>query len=225
MTVIAANLANNPITFSSSTVAVGSSPRGRRYLRQQFDFRGLHQRFRRLGIQRSNLTAPLHVIQDSSAAGPDSIAINPVTNQVYVANLASANATVITLGSPNNVVSDVSLASGGSAIAVDVVTNIAYSADTVSGTIGVINGNSLPPTSTGINLTSGGSSPQEVAVNPVTHRAYVANYNTPGSITVLDGATSITTDIPTSVALTTAIAVDPATNLIFVADRPTTTSR
>ena len=220
MTVIAANLANNPITFSSSTVAVGSSPAAVGVITaSNLIFVACFSDSDVWEFSGSNLTAPLHVIQDSSAAGPDSIAINPVTNQVYVANLASANATVITLASPNNVVSDVSLASGGSAIAVDVVTNIAYSADTVSGTIGVINGNSLPPTSTGTNLTSGGSSPQEVAVNPVTHRAYVANYNNPGSITVVDGATSVTTDIPTSVALTTAIAVDPATNLIFVADQ------
>ena len=215
LTAITPNFANNPVTFaSSSPIAVGSNPSAVGVMTASnlvfvacisdsdvWEFNG------------GNLTAPLQIIQDSQAAGPDSIATNPITNQVYVANLASANATIINLGSPN-VVNDVPLTSGGSAIAVDVVTNIAYSAGTTSGTIGVINGNSL----TAANLNSGGSSPQEVAVNPVTHRAYVANYNNPGSVTVVDGATSLTADISTSVTLTTAIAVDPATNLIFVAD-------
>jgi YVTN family beta-propeller protein len=203
----------NPIT--SSTIAVGSSPSAVGVMTaSNLIFVACFSDSDVWELNGYSISATPTIIQDSSASGPDSIATNPVTNQVYVANLASANATVITLGSPN-VVKDISLNSGGSAIAVDVVTNIAYSADTVTGTIGVINGNSLTAT----NLASGGSSPQEVAVNPVTHRAYVANYNNPGSITVIDGATSVTGDVQTGVALTNSIAVDPITNLIFVADK------
>ncbi len=203
----------SPIT--STSVAVGSNPSAVGVMTaSNLIFVASFTDSEILQFSGNSINTTPTVISDSAAAGPDSIATNPVTNQVYVANLASNNATVINLGSSNPVVHDVPLTSGGSAIAVDVVTNIAYSADVTTGTIGVINGINF----TANNLTSGGASPQEVAVNPVTHRAYVANYNSPGSITVIDGATSVPADVPTSVALTNSIAVDPATNLIFVAD-------
>ena len=57
--------------------------------------------------------------------------------------------------------------------------------------------------------------PLALAVNPVTNQVYVAN-ETPGSVTVIDGATNKTTQI--SADTPNAVAVNPVTNKIYVAN-------
>jgi YVTN family beta-propeller protein len=162
-------------------------------------------------------TATTTMLTDPNGGAPNSIAVNPVTNQVYVASISSNNVSVISV--PGNAISDVNLGTTSDHIAVDVISNTAYVTTVGTGAgVSAINGNTLVSTV----VFSAAAGAQSLAVNPVTHRAYVANYVTPGSVTVIDGATNLTSDVPTSVAtdatMPNAIAVDPVTNLIFVAD-------
>jgi DNA-binding beta-propeller fold protein YncE len=72
-----------------------------------------------------------------------------------------------------------------------------------------------------------GTNPSAIAVNPVTNKIYVANCippsggiggrGTPGTVTVIDGATNTTTTVLAGIC-PTAIAVNPATNKIYVAN-------
>jgi YVTN family beta-propeller protein len=70
-----------------------------------------------------------------------------------------------------------------------------------------------------------GALPVAMAANPVTNKIYVANegsVSTGGSITVIDGATNSTTAVnfgasPSKTPGPTAIAVNPATNKLYVA--------
>ena len=69
-----------------------------------------------------------------------------------------------------------------------------------------------------------GNNPRAIAVNEVTNKIYVANCpfslpwtQTPGTVTVIDGDTDVTTDIPVGVC-PVAIAVNPVTNRIYVAN-------
>src|SRR5437899_36581 len=61
-----------------------------------------------------------------------------------------------------------------------------------------------------------GTGPWAVAVNPVTNRIYVANYDN-NSVTVIDGATNSTTTVAAG-EYPIAVAVNPATNRIYVAN-------
>src|SRR5258708_10753576 len=66
------------------------------------------------------------------------------------------------------------------------------------------------------NVTAG-TTPYSVAVNPVTNKIYVANYNS-ANVTVIDGATNSTTTVNAGTK-PTAVAVNPVTNEIYVANQ------
>jgi len=163
-------------------------------------------------IDGSNSTVSA-TLQDQSGSGPVAVAVNPETNQIYVANL-DGNTTVI--NGVNNAVVDVAT-SGGSAVAVDTVTNIAYVANVTAGKVTLIYGSSFNGITYPTSVITAGSNTQQIAVNPVTHKAYAENYNTSGTVTVIDGATNINNTISTN-AQPAVIAVNPVTNLIYVAN-------
>ena len=56
-----------------------------------------------------------------------------------------------------------------------------------------------------------------MAVNPVTNKIYVANYDS-DNVTVIDGATNDTTTGARRVVRPCAVAVNPVTNKIYVAN-------
>lgn len=147
---------------------------------------------------------------------PRAVAVNPVTNKIYVASclqrfggVVSESLTVI--DGATNATTTITGGCPGS-VAVNPVTNKIYMPGAV------IDG----ATNSITTLSAGGS---VVAVNPVTNKIYVANAGAAGaaaSVTVIDGATNSTTTItdPNTNGLTAfAIAVNPATNKIYVANR------
>jgi len=106
------------------------------------------------------------------------VAINPVTNKVYVANFGSSIVTVI-----DGLTNDTTLVSAGSgpcAVTVNPVTNKVYVANNGTANVTVIDGATDKTTSV-----PAGSGPCAVAVNPVTNRIYVAN-NGGAGVTVID---------------------------------------
>jgi len=164
---------------------------------------------------------------------PVAIAVNPVTNKIYVANQGCAgplgcgyrgNITVIdgatnsttTLHDPN--------ANGPRAIAVNLITNRIYVANLWTGNITVIDGATGSVTT--IKDPNVRMQSVAVAINQPTNKIYVVNNNREGfsnaktgNITVIDGASNTTTTITDPNAMTpAAIAVNPATNEIYVAN-------
>jgi YVTN family beta-propeller protein len=113
----------------------------------------------------------------SAGASPYAVAVNPVTNRIYVANYGSHNVTII--DGATNSTTTVATGSNPYCLAVDPVTNKVYVANRGSANVTVIDG----ATNSTI-LVAAGTSPSAVAVNPVTDRIYVANRGG-GNVTVI----------------------------------------
>jgi DNA-binding beta-propeller fold protein YncE len=180
------------------------------------------------------------LIRDPNAIGPHAIAVNPVTNKIYVANFWTDNITVIdgatnvltTLANPDAFFpTAVAVNSETNKIYVANLGNFYYGFGSNTGNVSVIEGatNSIT-TVTDPNAIS----PSSVAVNPVTDKIYVANQgtlpcatgNNLGNITVIDGATDSTTTVTDPNACAPAgadsrgfaVAVNSATDKIYVAN-------
>jgi YVTN family beta-propeller protein len=150
---------------------------------------------------------------------PNNVAVNPVTNTIYVTNLADATVSVID-GSSDTVSAVVTVGFSSqvnrTSIAVNPVTNKIYLPNSCSNTVSVIDGtdNSVTTITTGI-----GTDPNAVAINPVTNKIYVTNL-ADATVSVIDGFSGTVTAIVStgfsSQANGTSIAVNPATNKIYV---------
>src|SRR5277367_5151003 len=156
-------------------------------------------------------------LSDPNANSPVAVAVNPATNQIYVANSGSSNTTII--DGATNVVTDVQTSAGTStftSVAVDTSTNQAYVANSGNGTVIVISGSTFSETQ---QLTAQPNTGQ-IAVNPVTHKVYAADYTSGGpvGITVIDGAANTVQPITPPNQEPAVVAVNPVTNLIYVAN-------
>src|SRR5206468_1238531 len=135
----------------------------------------------------------------TTGTDPNAIAINTVTNKIYVANFVSGNVTLISGFS--NVTTNIAAGTNPGAVAVNPVTNKIYVANRASASVTVIDGtNNSPTTLTGFSF------PYALAVNPATNQIYVANCGAVcggtvvGNVTFLDGTTNAITPIPTPAA-------------------------
>jgi YVTN family beta-propeller protein len=149
------------------------------------------------------------------AAEPSAVAVNPVTNKVYVANILGNSVTVI--DGTTNGTTTVALPVGSypRGVAVNPVTNKVYVANTGDGisssnTVTVIDGT----TDTVATTVTVGFKPTAIAVNSVTNQVYVANFGGT-TVTVIDGATNATTTVTVGTA-PYAVAVNPLTNKVYV---------
>ena len=143
------------------------------------------------------------------SAGPLDVAVNPVTNKIYVTNGDGGSVTVID-GADN---STTTVAAGISpfAVAVNPATNRIYVANQDSGNVTVINGENNSTTTV---ATGSGAQANAIAANPATNKIYVAN-RTSNTVTVIDGATNTTATVVTGTG-PAAVAVNPITNRIYV---------
>ena len=114
---------------------------------------------------------------------PEGVAVNPVTDKIYVANAGTDNISVI----DGATYTATTLTSTGAAVAVNPETNKIYVANTGADTVTVIDGVTNSTTSVPV-----GANPIILAVNSATNEIYVVG----DTITVIDGATNATTNIP-----------------------------
>jgi len=142
---------------------------------------------------------------------PVAVAVNSVTNKIYVANQNSNNMTVI--DGATNSTATVSTGTTPAALAINPVTNKIYVANQNSATLTVIDG----ATNHTSSVTTG-SGPIAIGVNTVTNKAYVANYSS-NTVTVVDGSNHTTTISVGKRPL--GIAINSTTNKIFVSDSGT----
>ncbi len=145
----------------------------------------------------------------SVGSGPNSVAVNPVTNKMYVTNPNSNNVTVI--DGATNTTATVATGTTPVAASVNTVTNKIYISNAGSSNVTVIDGatNTTTTVATGAN-------PDSLAVNPITNKIYVSN-QVSGTVTVIDGATNATTTITVGAAPLPAV-VNPVTNKVYVAN-------
>ena len=140
------------------------------------------------------------------AAGraPFAVAVNPVTNKIYVANFLSNNVTVI--DGASNKTTTVKAGSEPKAVAVNPVTNKIYVVNNYGDNMTVIDGASNKTTTVKV-----GHRPFAVAANPVTNKIYSRNAS---NLTVIDGASNKTTTVMSGSM--NDVAANPVTNKIFI---------
>jgi YVTN family beta-propeller protein len=147
---------------------------------------------------------------------PQGLAVNPVTDKIYVANEGSNNITVID-GASNRTktIDDVGPGTnpGPTAVAVNPATNRIYVANLFSDTVVVIDG----ATDKVIAAVPAGHTPVAVAVNPITDRVYVSDGGG-NTVTVIDGATNkvVAAVVVGPDPAPGPIAINPVTNRIYV---------
>lgn len=171
----------------------------------------------------TNEPTPIQVTVTQSApvvtipvgTNPVAVAVNSVTNRIYVANANSNNVTVI--DGDTNATTTVDVGTYPVAIAVNAITNRVYVVNFFSNSTTVIDGSTNKAstiTGTGYSGFDWGA----VAVNPVTDKIYVT-YSAPGgsvgTVTVINGATEGTTTV-TPGQNPIAVAVNPKTDKIYV---------
>jgi YVTN family beta-propeller protein len=167
------------------------------------------------GATNSTTTVPVGTLGGSPL--PQLVAVNPTTNQIYVANNISNNVTVID-GATNNTTT-VPVGTGPNAVAVNPTTNQIYVANG-GGTVTVIDG----ATNSTTTVNGGGG---RIAVNPNTNQIYsvggitiLPNGTNISNVTVIDGATNATTTVPVGTDAD-ALALNLNTNKIYVVNECT----
>ncbi len=155
---------------------------------------------------------------------PIGIAVNPVTNKIYVTNQdqgLSAIGTVTVIDGATNATTTVTVGIAPQPIAVNSATNTIYVANQnypSSGTVTVINGATNSATAT----VPVGPNPRVLAVNSATNKIYVVNSGN-DTVTVIDGVTNSATATVNVGSNPEAIAVDSVTNTIYVGNYGDTT--
>jgi len=141
---------------------------------------------------------------------PTSIAVNPITNTIYVTHNYNDEVTVIEAGTNKNETYHVGAGSIPFAIAVNPITNKIHVAEK-----GLNNMTEIDEFGDISNIPVGGH-PTSIAVNPITNKIYVVNSNS-DTVSVIDGNTYTkeTHDILVG-QYPSAIAVNPITNKIYV---------
>ncbi|WP_158302191.1 S-layer homology domain-containing protein [Paenibacillus mesophilus] len=161
------------------------------------------------------LSAPQAVSADTALGnvttgnGPYSTVVNPVTNQIYIANEQDSSITVVD-GATRETKTIITM-SHPTAIAVNAVTNKIYVTHLDHDKVSVIDGAGLVT-----DMIDVGDGPIDIAVNAVTNKIYVANINS-DNVTVIDGADNSTETVAAGDE-PYRISVHAGTNKIYVAN-------
>jgi len=143
---------------------------------------------------------------------PISVAVNPNTNRIYIAN---ANSVSVIDGASNSVVATLTVGVRLGPIAANPSTNRIYVASLGDSNVSVIDGVSNSVVAT---IPMGmGSEPWGVDADPSTNRIYVTVLSAGGeSVSVIDGASNlVVATIPIS-SSALGVAVNPSTNRIYI---------
>lgn len=160
-----------------------------------------------LWLGRPSAHAQIAVTNVPTGSAPFAIAMNPVTDKIYVVNREGNSVTVI-----DGATRATATISGGArpeAVAVNTATNKIYVANAGDSTVSVIDGTTNSITAT-LRM---GSNSQSLVVNPAANNIYVAN-NFGHSVTVIDGATNSTATIRVGEG-PRAIALNSVTNKVY----------
>jgi large repetitive protein len=152
-------------------------------------------------------------------ANPRGIAVDPVTDTVYVAVAASttsAAALEVIDGATDAVTDTVALATGSDplGVAVDSVTDLVYVAEYDASAVAVIDGSS--DTETATVSTGSGTEPFDVAADPASGVVWVADWS--GNVFgISEASETITQTVSFSGANVAGVDVDPGTDTVYAA--------
>lgn len=150
-----------------------------------------------------------------STYGPEEVAVDPLTNRLYV---TTSQALYVVDTTTDLVVATVNVPAVG--VAVNIATNKIYVSD-FNANVYVVDGKTN-------NILKDISFPEGVenlAVNPVTNRIYVAEDLFPGKVGVINGLSdTILTTVTAGGDLTFSVGVDYVHNLVYTADQLGTVS-
>jgi len=166
------------------------------------------------GFREVDPTGTIPAISYGTTAVVTGIAVNPVTNRVIVAGNGAILMhdpprfdDVVTVTNPNAI--------SPQAVAVDPVRN-----EILVPNNGSTNATAIIGATNGFSTLACGDYPTAAAVNPITHKFYVANYGTfisNSTVTILDRTAFTTTTVGVGKA-PVAVAVNPVTNKVYVAN-------
>lgn len=155
---------------------------------------------------------PVVVNNISVGQSPQGVAVNRVTNLIYVAN-GDVDSVAVIDGTTESVIGTIDVGNQPVGVAVNAITNRIYVANYSGDTMSVIDGLTNAVTAT-IPL---GSRPLGVGVNAVTNRVYVSNLSS-NTVSVIDGATdTVVATIPVGVT-PYGVAVNAVTDHVYVAN-------
>ena len=141
---------------------------------------------------------------------PDDLAVNPITNMIYVANVADNRVSVIN-GNTNLVDKTVAVGRAPPQIGINSVTDRIYVLSTLDNNVTVIDGTANDFV-TAIDV---GSEPLFLAVDTDLNRVYVAN-SASNNVSVIDGADDTVIDTIDVGTAPQAIGINPTTGLLYV---------
>jgi uncharacterized repeat protein (TIGR02543 family) len=147
------------------------------------------------------------------------MAVNPVTNKVYVSDYQHGN--IVEIDGATNATTTIGGLSGPGGVAVNPATNKIYVTNLNDRSVAVVDAATRRVEET-VYVNDVPETPSVVAVNPVTNKIYVGG-EWRSHIKVIDGATNtVTATIPVGYQAG-ALAVNPVTNKIYVACGDTST--
>jgi hypothetical protein len=153
----------------------------------------------------------------TTAADPYAIAVNPVTNMIYVASITKNVVTVI--NGATNQTATVNVGAAPVAIDIDTSTNKVFVANQQGSSVTEIDGATNATTTIALNGT-----PESIAVNSKTHQIWapIDTYHgsfSYGAVELIDEASGSVTDIDKGLLpAPLEITINPVTDQIYVAD-------
>ena len=170
----------------------------------------------------NNFTAGTQATDSNTPGNGNGVAVNPMTNMIYVSNYNDQTVSVID-GTQNTITATIPVPGYPAGIGVNSSSNTVYvalGAQTGVGSLAVINGSTNSVTTT-IPVDQ---APFAVAVNPTTNMIYVTNNfgavggqnNDDGTVSVINGSTNALAATFHVGANPSGVAIDPATNYLYV---------
>lgn len=153
-----------------------------------------------------SLTATINV-----GAGPGAVAVNSVTNKIYVTNPSINSATIIDGASNSAVIIPIAGAIEPAGFAINSTTNQIYVANGNDGVVSIIDGATNSSTT---YVPISGDWVGSIGVNATTNKIYASGVSS-NILTVIDGATNSTTTV-TLGSVPGAITVNSVTNKIYI---------
>jgi YVTN family beta-propeller protein len=144
-------------------------------------------------------------------ANPYAVAVNPVTNKIYVIN-QTPKGTLTVVDGATNAVTSIPVGGMPSALDINTVTNRIYVANYADGTVSVVDGTS----NTVVATVATNVNPFQVVVNAKANHIYVMGFSIDGTEAVIDGATNTVVDQIFGGNDPTYIAVDPTTDMLYI---------
>ena len=155
---------------------------------------------------------PTVVAKIGVGTSPQAIAVNPVTNRIYVANEDSDNVSVID-GATATVMATITVGDQPAGVGVNTTTNRIFVSNQTGGTVSVIDG----AANTVITTIPVSPSPGHIDVNNLTNTVYVGSAGS--TLTVINGVTNtVSTTVTVGMEPFYGIGVNTATNRVFVAN-------